>query len=186
MHTAHTLHTDYGLLAVINERNNMRITKHMSEWIKNRIINPFINTIFQNVKITYDWYITVCFYLFGLIFLIFDFCIFGKSGFDSNTSGTFSNIIYPMICGILSINLWDIFKFYLNNLNKFLDRIKEGKANALFELLIFISPFIYIYALNSMSFAGFNLICFIFGATFITEISNLVKECIEEHNNQFN
>ena len=78
VHTAHTLHTGYGLLAVINERNNMRITKHMSEWIKNRIINPFINTIFQNVKITYDWYITVCFYLFGLIFLIFDFCIFGK------------------------------------------------------------------------------------------------------------
>lgn len=164
----------------------MKITKHMSEWIKNRIINPFINTKFQNVEITYDWYIAVCFYLFGLIFLIFHYCVFGKSGFDSNTSGTFSNIIYPMICGILSINLWDLFKFYFNNYKKFLDLIKEGKANALFELLIFISPFIYIYALNSMSFAGFNLICFIFGATFITEISNLVKECIEEHNNQFN
>ena len=165
----------------------MKITKHMSEWIKNRIINPFINTIFQNVEITYDWYITVCFCFFGLIFLIFDFCVFGKSGFDSNTSGKFSNIIYPMICGILSINLWDIFKFYLNNLNKFLDIIKNNNTDRIiFEILILLSPLLYIYALNSMSFAGFNLICFIFGATFITEISNLVKECIEEHNNQFN
>ena len=159
----------------------------MSEWVKNRIINPFINKIFQNVEIAYDWYITGCFYFFGAIFLIFHCFVFGKCGFGSNTSGTFSSIIYPIICGILSINLWDLFKFYINNLDIILSIMeKKNTDGKIFEILLLIAPFIYIYALNNMSFTGFSLICFIFGTIFISEISNLVKECIEEHNNQFN
>lgn len=164
-----------------NEKENLteKISNIFKEWIK-----KFLNNFFENEECTYNSYIAFVSIFFGVLFLLIH-CFYLKrcgNGDQKIISGIIYSFLYPFISGILTILLWDCFKILLNNYIRYYEELFKKNDKA-FEHLIIISPLIYIFALNSMSFSGWSLISFIIGSIFISEISNLFKECIEFHNN---
>lgn len=151
------------------------------------LVNKIIRKIlfymgkFFDKKVNKDWVAIFLGSLMLIPFLVIHCGCLGRCGsLSKDGEGVVTGILYlySFLCGGLAIILWDLFKCYVREVFCY----KREKFDLFGLVSIVIGIPIYIYALNNMSFVGVQLISFIVGSIFITELSQILRYIVNLHN----